>query len=81
MFWREHSYIAFSTTYVGYLTLRRKIAYLRRKKISSWGCLGGVWGAKWPEGKTVGERSSSKAAGGGTGILFDSVFDAGLIQI
>ena len=36
MFWREHSYIAFSTTYVGYLTLRRKsaLAYLRRKKIS-----------------------------------------------
>ena len=34
MFWREHSYVAFSTTYVGYLTLRRKSAYLRRKKIS-----------------------------------------------
>ena len=32
MFWREHSYIAFSTTYVGYLTLRRKSAYLHRKK-------------------------------------------------
>ena len=32
MFWREHSYVAFSTTYVGYLTLRRKSAYLRRKK-------------------------------------------------
>ena len=34
MFWREHSYVAFSTTYVGYLTLRRKSAYLHRKKIS-----------------------------------------------
>ena len=34
MFWREHSYVAFSTTYVGYLTLQRKSAYLRRKKIS-----------------------------------------------
>ena len=32
MFWREHSYLAFSTTCVGYLTLRRKSAYLRRKK-------------------------------------------------
>ena len=34
MFWREHSYVAYSTTYVAYLTLRRKSAYLRRKKIS-----------------------------------------------
>ena len=34
MFWCEHIYVAFSTTYVGYLTLRRKSAYLRRKKIS-----------------------------------------------
>ena len=34
MFWCEHIYIAFSTIYVGYLTLRRKSAYLRRKKIS-----------------------------------------------
>ena len=33
MFWREHSYVAFSTTYIGYLTLRRKSAYLHRKKI------------------------------------------------
>ena len=35
MFWCEHIYVAFSTIYVGYLTLRRKSAYLRRKKISS----------------------------------------------
>ena len=34
MFWCEHIYVAFSTIYVGYLTLRRKSAYLRRKKIS-----------------------------------------------
>ena len=34
MFWREHSYVAYSTTYVGYLTLRRKSAFLCRKKIS-----------------------------------------------
>ena len=34
MFWREHSYVAYSTTYVGYLTLRRKSAFLRRKKTS-----------------------------------------------
>ena len=34
MFWCEHIYVAFSTTYVGYLTLHRKSAYLRRKKIS-----------------------------------------------
>ena len=34
MFWREHSYVAFSTTYIGYLTLRRKSAYLRMQKIS-----------------------------------------------
>ena len=33
MFWREHSYVAFSTTYVGCLTLRWKSAYLRRKKL------------------------------------------------
>ena len=33
MFWREHSYVAYSTTYVGYLTLRRKSAFLCRKKI------------------------------------------------
>ena len=40
MFWREHSYVAFSTTYVGYLTLHRKSAYLRREKIScSLGCI------------------------------------------
>ena len=37
MFWREHSYIAYSTTYIGYLTLRRKSAFLRRKKISCFG--------------------------------------------
>ena len=36
MFWCEHIYVAFSTIYVGYLTLRRKSAYLRRKKISCW---------------------------------------------
>ena len=34
MFWCEHSYIAYSTTYVGYSTLRRKSAFLCRKKIS-----------------------------------------------
>ena len=34
MFWCEHIYVAFSTIYVGYLTLRRKSAYLRRRKIS-----------------------------------------------
>ena len=34
MFWCEHIYVAFSTIYVGYLTLCRKSAYLRRKKIS-----------------------------------------------
>ena len=34
MFWCEHIYVAFSTIYIGYLTLRRKSAYLRRKKIS-----------------------------------------------
>ena len=34
MFWREHSYVAYSTTYVGYLTLHRKSAFWRRKKIS-----------------------------------------------
>ena len=32
MFWREHSYVAYSTTYIGYLTLHRKSAYLHRKK-------------------------------------------------
>ena len=36
MFWCEHIYVAFSTTYIGYLTLRRKSEYLRRKKISCW---------------------------------------------
>ena len=39
MFWCEHIYVAFSTIYIGYLTLRRKSAYLRRKKIS---CLNAV---------------------------------------
>ena len=34
MFWREHSYVAYSTTYAGYLTLCRKSAFWRRKKIS-----------------------------------------------
>ena len=24
MFWREHSYVVFSTTYIGFLTLHRK---------------------------------------------------------
>ena len=28
MFWHEHSYVAYSTTYVGYLTLHRKSAFL-----------------------------------------------------
>ena len=37
MFWCEHIYVAFSTIYIGYLTLRRKSAYLRRKKISCYG--------------------------------------------
>ena len=34
MFWREHSFVEYSTTYVGYLTLRRKSVFLHRKKIS-----------------------------------------------
>ena len=38
MFWCEHSYVAYSTTYVGYSTLRRKSAFLCRKTIS---CCGG----------------------------------------
>ena len=43
MFWCEHIYVAFSTIYVGYLTLRRKSAYWCRKKIScsAMGCL--IW--------------------------------------
>ena len=39
MFWSEHSYIEYSTTYVGCLTLRRNSAFLRRIKIS---CLDAV---------------------------------------
>ena len=34
MFWCEHIYVAISTIYVGYLTLRSKSAFWRRKKIS-----------------------------------------------
>ena len=34
MFWSEHSYVAYSATYVGYLTLHRKSEFLLRKKIS-----------------------------------------------
>ena len=35
MFWSEHSYIEYSTTYIGYSTLRRKSAFLCRIKISA----------------------------------------------
>ena len=49
MFWCEHIYVAFSTIYVGYLTLRRKSAYLRRKKISCWGAGWGVQNLSWRE--------------------------------
>ena len=30
MFWREHSYVEYSTTCIEYSTLRRKSAFLRR---------------------------------------------------
>ena len=33
MFWCEHSYVAYSITYVGCSTLRRKSAFLCRKKL------------------------------------------------
>ena len=32
MFWCEHSYVAYSTTYIGYLTLLRKSAFYVGKK-------------------------------------------------
>ena len=35
MVWSVHSYIEYSTTYVGISSLRRKSAFLRRIKISS----------------------------------------------
>ena len=34
MFWSEHSYVEYSTTHVGFSTLRRKSVFLHRIKIS-----------------------------------------------
>ena len=34
MFWGEHSYVEYSTTYIGFSSLSRKSAFLLRIKIS-----------------------------------------------
>ena len=39
MFWIEHSYEEYSTTYIGFSTLHRKSAFLHRIKISSYRAL------------------------------------------